>query len=143
MQMTKTMQTILSKISQPKKSKIPVSLRTLRDEVHYGVAKKHAKTRPLLQETRLREWDFWALIKNEFPYSSAFEVHHMLIPKRIVSEKDLTDKEKEELSEIFVIMNEDNDYDCRLINFRKKQSIHDHFHIHLLRYKDNRNDLRF
>lgn len=141
--MTRKMQAILTKISQPKKSKIPVSLRTLRDEVHYNIAKKNGKSKPLVDETRLREWKYWALINNEFPYTSAFDEHHMLIPKRVVSENELSNDEKAELELIYKELGVEDNYDCRLINFQKKQSIKSHFHIHLLRYKDNRNDLKF
>jgi diadenosine tetraphosphate (Ap4A) HIT family hydrolase len=139
--MTKTMQAFITKISVPKKSKIPVSLRKLRDEVHYGVVKRSGRTRPLLEEYRLREWENWAIIKNDFPYSAAFDVHHMLIPKRRVSERELYESEREELKQVLDAISED--YDCMLVNFKTKQSIRDHYHIHLLVYKTNREELKF
>ena len=61
----------------------------------------------------------------------------MLIPKRVVNKKDLTEKE---LNELQVILDELSEtYDCHLTNFKKKQSIIGHFHIHMLIYKDERN----
>lgn len=133
----------LSKIKVPrtKKSKAPVSLRTVRDEIQYGKAKsKGAARKPLLDEERLREWKYWALIDNEFPYSSAFKVHHMLIPKRVVNDKNLSIEERVEMDSILRDLSES--YDCVLINFKSKQSIRHHFHMHLLVYKDKRKDLK-
>lgn len=122
------------------RSRLPVSLRTPRDEKHYTLAKKKGITRPLLEEPRIREWRYWALIHNEFPYSAAFKVHHMLIPKRVVPRSDLN---AEELRELDIIIDELGDtYDCRLVNYSNKQSIKDHYHMHFLVYKDNRKDMR-
>lgn len=124
-----------------RKTNLPVSLRTKKDELYYAKAKKAGKSlKPLLEEERLREWNFWALIKNEFPYSAAFKIHHLLIPKRVVSGKDLTE---DELNELMKILDElSSEYDCHLVNYAKKQSIKHHFHVHMLIYKDNRKELK-
>lgn len=124
-----------------KTNDVPVSLRTRKDERKYGHAKKQKKSKPqLLNDPRIREWKYWALIENDFPYSSAFKVHHMLIPKRVVNEQNLTAREHEELRTIFDELH--TQYDCRLVNFNKKQSIRDHYHIHMLTYKDKRRELK-
>ena len=68
-----------------KKKKLPVSLRSYRDELHYHHAKKMGLTKPLQMEKMLKEWQYWALIDNKFPYSAAFKTHHMLIPKRVAT----------------------------------------------------------
>ncbi|MCA9348239.1 hypothetical protein KC867_02420 [Candidatus Saccharibacteria bacterium] len=112
--------------------KLPVSLRTPRGERYYAQAKSKGVTRPLLDEPRIKEWQYWALIDNDFPYSGAFKVHHMLIPKRVVSRKDLNQHELTELDSIVDDLSEE--YDCYLINFAKKQSIKNHYHIHFLIY---------
>lgn len=117
----------------------PVSLRICEDEERYIAAKKAGKTKSLISEPRLKEWRYWALIDNAFPYNIAFQTHHMLIPKREVAVADLTLEEKEELESVLDELS--NQYDCQLINFPKKQSILNHYHIHLLVYKDNRQDI--
>ncbi len=139
--MTKSMQAILNKIPQSRKSKLAASLRKNRDEIAYITAQKSGNSKPLVAEPRMMEWTHWALIDNKFPYSAVFKTHHMLIPKREVSEKLLTTDEKEELQ---CILDELSDiYDCHLVNFKKKQSKQSHYHIHLLTYKDYRKHLRF
>lgn len=140
--MVKKLAQIIPKIKVPKtqRSQVPVSLRTMRDEIHYGKAKKRGGSQPLLKEERLMEWKYWALIENEFPYSAAFKTHHMLIPKRIVDDKNLSIDERIEMDSVLNELSET--YDCVLVNFRKKQSIRDHFHMHLLCYKDKRKELK-
>lgn len=129
-------------LTQPKRRRknVPVSLRTTRDELNYAKTKQVKRRKTLLDDPRLREWEHWALIENEFPYTAVFKVHHLLIPKRIVDKDNLTDEESEELMLILDKMNEE--YDCLLVNYEKKQSIRNHFHVHLLIYKDNRKDIK-
>jgi hypothetical protein len=112
-----------------------------KDEHRYHKAKKQGAARKsLLEEPRIREWEHWALIENAFPYSSAFSTHHMLIPKRVVSRKDLSRYEKDELH---VVLEElEQEYDCYLVNFPSKQSIVHHYHVHMLVYKTKRRELR-
>lgn len=125
-----------------KKLRAPVSLRTTRDELKYGKAKRVGGAgRPFLEEPRIREWKHWAIIDNDFPYSAAFKVHHMLIPKRVVNQKNLNDQERNELDKILNELTREDFYDCTLLNFPKKQSNRQHFHLHLLTYKDTRIDM--
>lgn len=128
------------KVPKTKKSRVPVSLRTVKDELQYSKAKNTGVTKCFLDEERLMEWKYWALIENEFPYSAAFKTHHMLIPKRIVDDKNLSIDERIEMDNILSELSET--YDCVLINFKNKQSRRDHFHMHLLIYKDNRKELK-
>lgn len=123
----------------PKHRDIPVSLRTTEDEIKYALFKGMGKQKPLNQEPPIKEWKLWKLIDNAFPYTSVFETSHMLVPKRITSELDLTPEEVTELRLIFKEL--DSIYDCRLTNFSKKQSISHHFHIHMLIYKTQRKDV--
>ncbi len=138
--MNKILTTILQAPPQ-RKSKLPVSLRTARDEKYYAAAKRKGKSsKPLLEEERLAEWQHWALIENEFPYSSAFKVHHLLIPKRVACKTEL---KKHELAELDAILDELSEkYDCHLVNYVNKQSIRSHYHVHMLVYKDTRKELK-
>ncbi len=123
------------------KNKVPVSLRTYRDEVKYAKVKKvrSSKDNALKEEKPLKQWKHWKLIINAFPYSSAFKIHHLLVPNRVVSESELNETERKELDTILAEVSED--YDCLLVNFVSKQSIRNHFHLHLLTYKDKRSEL--
>lgn len=136
------MHRLLTKLSSKKnlKQQIPVSLRTPRDEMLYLEAKLTGNTKPFLDEEWLQQWRYWVLIENKFPYSAAFKTHHLLIPKREVSKKDLTNNEQLELGRILDELSEQ--YDCYLVNFESKQSILHHYHVHLMTYKDQRNKLR-
>ncbi|MCA9344979.1 hypothetical protein KC946_04020 [Candidatus Saccharibacteria bacterium] len=140
--MVKTLNQILPKLPVPphKKYGAPVSLRTVKDELQYAKTKKGRKSRSLLEEPTLKEWGHWILIDNDFPYSAAFKVHHMLIPKREVSKSELNLKEIKELDSIIDELSQK--YDCQLVNFKKKQSIKHHYHIHLLIYKDKRRQMK-
>lgn len=134
--------TIKAKFPSVRKSKLPVSLRTHKDEANYLRAKKAGIARkPLYKETPIKTWNNWVLINNEFPYNAVFDTHHMLVPKRCsVPKEKLLKEERNELEDILDELSEV--YDCYMVNYPKKQSIKTHYHIHLLIYKTDRRDLR-
>lgn len=119
---------------------IPVSLRSVNHESKYIDFQKNREKISLLDEPTIREWQFWVIIDNAFPYDYAFKVHHMLLPKREVTERNISEEESKELLQIYEEISDS--YDCRLINFTKKQSVKNHFHVHLLIYKDKREELQ-
>jgi hypothetical protein len=128
--MNKAITTLVQDIRPIRKSKLPVSLRKPRDERGYGRAKRRGAARkPFLEEPRIREWQYWALIDNAFPYSAAFSTHHMLIPKRVASREQIKRHEYQELQSILAEL--ESSYDCCLVNFPAKQSIVSHYHIHM------------
>jgi len=118
---------------------VPVSLRTLEDEINYGEKKQQGQRVPLHHEPTLRSWKLWRVIDNRFPYSGAFQTHHLLIPKRPVATNELNHEEKTELDEI--LQEVSGSYDCYLVNFPSKQSVTNHYHVHLLKYKASREEL--
>ncbi len=120
---------------------VPVSLRTLEDELQYRDRKKRGESVPLIHEPKLKTWKYWAIIENKFPYSGAFKVHHLLIPKKQATYAELSKVEKDEMELILAEIAED--YDCSMVNFGKRQSKPGHYHIHLLVFKDQREELRF
>ncbi len=132
-------QKITQKNNANQAPELPISLRTDKDEQAYLTAKIQNNLHSLKDEPRLREWQFWALIENRFPYSLPFKTHHMLIPKREASESDLSSEEEAELKKIIEELK--TDYDCRIINNPRQQSQKGHFHIHFLEYKDMRSEM--
>jgi len=117
------------------------TLRTHKSEQAYQEELLKRSDRDLSDDPSIREWEHWRIIENLFPYDAAFKVHHLLLPKRRVSEIELNEEEKKELE---VILQELTDvYSFWMVNFKAKQSIKNHFHIHLLTYKDSREELGF
>lgn len=128
-------------LKQKIKRSLPASLRTHAGERRYQMAKRVGDRRPLVDETRIKEWEYWALIENRFPYDMAFEVHHMLIPKRVVTEDKLNENERKELQKVLAELSDE--YDSYLVNFTSKQTVLDHYHIHMLIWKTDRKEMKF
>ncbi len=134
--------TILSTVKRrSKKDPLPVSLRKNTTEIFYQQSKLAKMTVPLHEEPHLRQWKHWKIIDNAFPYDVAFSTHHLLLPKRVVPENELTGTERAELEKILEAVSDE--YDCLLVNFISKQSVRNHFHVHLMTYKDERSNLTF
>lgn len=83
-----------------------------------------------------KEFKYWKLVKNQFPYDKVASRHYLLTVKRHVGkEENLTRKEKDELIEI------KNGYLAKtklmfvLENLPKRQSAKDHFHLHVIKWK--------
>lgn len=128
------------KLTLMRKSKLPVSLRSSKDEKRYQLARLAQPTRNLTKEKPLKEWKHWYLLPNMFPYSAAFSIHHMLLPKRVIPRSHLNGAERGELDTILDEL--ESSYDTIMMNFQTKQSIRHHFHIHLLVYKETRKELK-
>lgn len=83
----------------------------------------------------LRVSDHWKIVKNTFPYDEIADKHHMLVPDRHIASWD--DLEVEEIEDLWAfVQNLNKDiYDSIGWNFSSAQSMKDHLHLHLLRYK--------
>jgi hypothetical protein len=85
----------------------------------------------LCKESSLKEFTYWRLIDNKFPYDRVSTVHHMIIPKRHVIETELTESEKDELIALkHDQLNQDYVYIIEALPGMK--SIPEHFHLHLI-----------
>jgi hypothetical protein len=89
---------------------------------------------PLCDEQSIREFVYWRLIPNSFPYDRIAKKHDMLVTKRHVQEQDLTDDEKAEL--FHIKQNELDEYPYIVEAHQKQKSIPHHFHLHFLIPKD-------
>lgn len=120
---------------------LPMSLRTAASEYAYQMAQQKNTVQKLHEKTSLKEWRHWRLVDNDFPYTVAFTVHRMLLPKRKVA--DLTELSLEEFTELLSILaGEINDeYDLWFVNTHKRRSILSHFHIHVATYVPDRKDM--
>ena len=53
----------------------------------------------LCEENMLvKEYTYWKILNNRFPYDNIAKINHMIIPKRHVTESKLTEEEKKEFS---------------------------------------------
>lgn len=86
---------------------------------------------PLCNKENLKDFKFWKIIENKFPYDLIAKTHHMLISKRHVPEKELTREELEELNLIKESYAHPT-YDWILEPTLKNKTIPNHFHIHLI-----------
>ncbi|MDP3953262.1 MAG: hypothetical protein Q8P99_00340 [bacterium] len=114
-------------------------LRTRESQEKYEAFKKEGGLNNgcgLCEADSIKEFDYWRLIKNKFPYDRIAEVHDMIIPKRHIRENDLSESEKTELLEI---KNGDyigNNYHFIIEATTGVKSIPTHFHLHLTRIKE-------
>lgn len=119
--------------------KIPMTIRTLASELRYAEDKQRGLTHEIRDIPTLRRWEHWRLIHNEYPYDLAFEIHHMLVPVRPVP--DFATLDAAQLAELLGIIQElqgHADYDLMMWNFPKRQTIRNHFHLHLCKYHPDR-----
>lgn len=80
----------------------------------------------------LREFKYWRVIANDFPYDAVATTHDLLVPKRKFAEiVEATKEEKEELDNLIKEYLCET-YDMYLVNFNKGRTVQDHYHIHLL-----------
>lgn len=81
----------------------------------------------------LKEYKYWKIILNTFPYDDT-KLHHMIIPKRQV--RDYTELDVLERAELENIKTFDcKNYDSCIRNFNKYRSVEIWYHEHLLRWK--------
>ena len=85
----------------------------------------------LCEAPSLKDFEYWRIIRNDFPYDLIAQVHDMAIPKRHVEESGLSEEEKKEYTEIKASYVE-NEYGFIMEPTVKLKSIPKHFHLHLI-----------
>jgi diadenosine tetraphosphate (Ap4A) HIT family hydrolase len=83
----------------------------------------------------VHEFKHWRMIENIFPYDKIAKLHHMVIPRRHVTEPELSPEELEELQNIKGKYFHEN-YDFMIESAHRMKSIPQHFHLHLILVKD-------
>lgn len=83
----------------------------------------------------IKEFRYWRIINNTFPYDRIAEIHHMIIPKRCIVESELSEDEVQELRKLKT-KQINNDYEFIMEATKKKKSIPGHLHFHLIVVKD-------
>lgn len=79
----------------------------------------------------LKKFKHWRIINNRFPHDRISKINHILIPKRHTLYEKLNKREKEEFEKIKLNYIEEK-YDVLLEATKKRKSIPEHHHIHLI-----------
>lgn len=83
------------------------------------------------KELLLKEFHYWMVLDNRFPYDRLYQTSHMLAPKRhVATEMELR---VGEMSELLNIKEKHlRDYHLIIENIGDRVSIKNHFHLHIL-----------
>lgn len=82
---------------------------------------------------------YWKILANDFPYDRIAQKHDLLVSRRHFAEEfEMNEEERRELVEIKTrVLPEMQVYDTMIENFKKLRSV-EHYHIHLIKLKDER-----
>jgi diadenosine tetraphosphate (Ap4A) HIT family hydrolase len=83
---------------------------------------------------KIREFKYWYIVENQYPYDRVAKVSHILVPKRVFA--DLEEMEFEEWDELHSIKAElgmSEDYDSIIENMPHERSVRHHYHLHLVK----------
>src|SRR3989344_1623205 len=109
-------------------------LRYQKDEKHYKRLQKEGLLEigcRLCDAVSITEFQYWRIIKNNFPYTRIATLHHMVVPKRHVKEDELSQEEWMEYNQLKHSYINDN-YEFIIEATNRRKSIPAHFHIHLI-----------
>jgi len=117
-------------------------LRTAETEAAYSnfkASQTDHRNRGLLNnssDTVVREFEYWIIIKNNFPYDAIAVDHDLLVPQRVFGNfAEATEAERAEYETILQTLNDEGYYDSLQINFSMNRSVLRHYHIQLLKWK--------
>ncbi len=84
---------------------------------------------------QIKEYKYWKILKNEYPWDLMAKTHDMIVPKRHVSFEKLNSAEKKEFD--LIKKNYLEKKYTHLIEVSDKgKSIPSHFHVHLIILRD-------
>jgi diadenosine tetraphosphate (Ap4A) HIT family hydrolase len=111
--------------------------RTVASQVAYNEFKAGRATTSekfdFADETIIKEYQYWYIIKNRFPYDTMVRINDMLVSKRAVSTfKELNQAELAEYDTIIDEISAGATYDAKIENFPHVQSVSQHVHVHLV-----------
>ena len=92
------------------------------------------------EETILREFTNWIIIKNRFPYDNVAKVNDMLVSRRPIGRHyDGTKEEENEYHEILKLLAKEDYYDALIENFPNTKSVKNFAHTHLIVWRNSQN----
>ena len=121
---------------------LPMSLRTADQEQAYQNAKENRSTTPLELVASLQTFEHWRIVNNDFPYDVGYKRCHMLVIKRagVGAWHELNQAELAELNNLKRNHLYD-EYDQIIENCPSRRSVPHLFHLHLVNFYDNREDM--
>lgn len=78
----------------------------------------------------IKSFNYWKIIKNDFPYDLIAKTHHMIVPLRHIQEADIAPEEWAEFKAIKA--NDLGAYEYIIETTNHIKSIPTHFHLHLI-----------
>lgn len=97
---------------------------------------REKNTCPMCENVATKEYVYWKIQTNDFPYDFVAKKHDLLTLKRHEGDPNkLTQNEIEEYHEIVRLAGKE--YDSITLNLGKTRSIPNHLHYHLLEYIDD------
>lgn len=93
------------------------------------------RTCPFCAETALKNFEHWKIIEARFPYDRIASTHHLLVTKRHCVQSELTADESLELFKILDSAELNEKYTHVLEVLKKRQSVSEHAHWHLIEQK--------
>jgi diadenosine tetraphosphate (Ap4A) HIT family hydrolase len=122
------------------------TLREEKEEVAYARARE-AGTLPTCRycvvKNVVREYEYFLIMENDFPYTRIAKINHMLSPRRhVASFYELNEAERSELEKIYVDIDRGAadgtlpPYDQIIKNTTRNMTIPGHVHLHLIQFKD-------
>ena len=115
------------------------SFRTPQNQTEYKELRKTQKEEghcALCEKPPMKEYEYWKIIKNDFPYDRIAKTHNMIVSIRHASDDELNQEELNELKEIKKEILH-SDYEFIIETTYLKKSIPEHFHLHLIISKDD------
>lgn len=78
----------------------------------------------------------WFIAENGFPYDRIAAKHDLLIPVRVFADDwHMTFEERQELMMLKKQFSETGEYDSVFENVAHRRTVHNHYHLHLIKYK--------
>lgn len=121
---------------------IPMTLRSKKYESTYQRTIKQNKTRTITSIETIKDFVYWKIVPNDFPYDMVYETSHMLVLKRRAS--DMSRLDPSELNELIEIKEcyINDKYDQIIENLSTKRSVKNIYHLHLVRLYKDRKDIK-
>ncbi len=88
------------------------------------------------EKRAIKNFNYWVIVENDFPYDAIAKDHHLLVTKRVVP-CEFRLLNKDEIEEFYYIKENyiKENYEVLWENMPKGQSVNEHFHVHLLNLK--------
>ena len=108
-----------------------MTLRTKKTEDIYQkfLAKRKISCIFCARDLFIREFKYWILLQNKFPYDKIASEHYLLATKRHIQEPE--EMNKEERTELYQLQ-KDLDYNMFILNKQSDRS-QQHLHFHLIK----------